>query len=455
MKVLKFGGSSLADSNRISSAAKIISTSDKNKFIVLSAMKGFTNSLISAAEKAEAGDESYKSDVVEIESRTLAVISELWEQNPLDLIDTIETYLTELKEILQGISLVRECSARSKDLLSGFGERLNCTVVAAYLNSINVKAHYIDAREIIKTDDRHGSAIVNLEKSYNLINDKLSKLDGKLIITGFIASTDDGISTTLGRNGSDYTATIVARAMNVESCEIWTDVDGVLTADPRIVENAKVIDQLSLEEAFELSFFGAEVIHPSTLSPVAEKEIPVWIKNSKSPEVIGTMICGKCGSNRPVTGIASIDKVSLINIEGKGMVGMSGCASSIFSSLADSGINIIMITQASSEHSISVLCREEEADIAVNSLKEDLSELIQQRVISNIDVVSNLEIVAVVGANMKGQIGLCGRIFSTLGDNKINILAIAQGSSEKNISFVIDGKDTKLALNSLHKEFLE
>jgi aspartokinase/homoserine dehydrogenase 1 len=276
------------------------------------------------------------------------------------------------------------------------------------------------------------------------------------VVTGFIASTTNGVTTTLGRNGSDYTASILGAALGAKSIEIWTDVDGVLSADPRCVDSAFVINELSIEEAMELSFFGAEVIHPYTMIPAVEDRIPIWIKNTMNPRVPGTIIAKNVKRHEhPITGIASIENCSLINVEGGGMLGVPGVASRVFRALAGEEINIIMISQASSEHSICIVCRNPEADRAAKALEAELAWELEERTINQIEVLRDLEIIAIIGENMRGTPGISGRLFSSLGDAKVNVLAIAQGSSERNISFVIHGQDKKRALNAIHSAFLE
>jgi len=457
MKVLKFGGSSVADAEKINRVIDIINSSEDNRYVVFSAMKGITNLLIESARKAETGDINYTEGMDEIVQRTMDTLKLLITDSSTikETEKKLEKQFLELKDILHGVYLLRECSPRSLDFVSGYGEILNCTVISATLKSRGIEAHMVDARDVIVTDDTHGSARVFLQKSYKKIQEKLNPLKGKVIITGFIATSEDGVMTTLGRNGSDYSASIFAAAMETEVCEIWTDVDGVLTADPRIVENARVIPELSVEEAMEMSYFGAEVIHPSTLLPTIDRNIPVVIRNTLNVAAPGTIIKkGAASSPFPITGIASIDSVALINIQGGGMVGIPGMASRIFSSLARADINIIMISQASSEHSVCIVCRQGQADKAIKQLKNDLAEVIEEKRIESIDATKNLELIAVIGERMKGQVGLSGRLFSALGDAKVNILAIAQGSTEKNISFVIDGKDREAALNSVHHSFL-
>lgn len=455
MEVYKFGGSSLADSKRIKGVCDIINNNNV-EVVVLSAMKGVTNLLIEGAGYAEKGNKTYKESIDSIKIKQTEAVRELF---PIGKVDEIENRLfriiDELKDILHGVELVKECSPRSLDFISSFGERLNCTLVSLYLTHIGHKSYFVDGRKIIKTDNNYGSANVDLKLSYDLINKKIDPAKGIAIVTGFIASTEECITTTLGRNGSDYTASILGGALDADSVEIWTDVDGVLTADPRIVKDSYVIPHLSISEAMEMSYFGAEVIHPYTLLPVVEKNIPVYIKNTLNPTAPGTLIAMEVEKNpNEITGLASIDEVSIINIEGGGMIGMPGMASRIFDSLARYNVNIIMITQASSEHSISIVCRTSEAQRAVKGLKIDLEEALIKKKIQSIEVINYLEIIAVIGDNMSGRIGFSGRLFSSLGEEKVNVLAIAQGSTEKNISLVVKSSDKDRALNAIHKTFL-
>jgi aspartokinase/homoserine dehydrogenase 1 len=342
------------------------------------------------------------------------------------------------------------------DLVMSFGERLSCTMIAAYLTSVGTAAEYVDARDCIVTDQRHGAAVVNFEETETRTAERISKVKGVPIITGFIASTPDGVTTTLGRNGSDYTASIIGAAIGAESVEIWTDVDGVLSADPRYVEHAFVVDQLSVEEAMELSFFGAEVIHPSTMIPAVEKDIPIWIKNTMNPSAKGSLIAKQVQRHtRPITGIASVESCSLINVEGGGMLGVRGVASRVFNALAQADVNIIMISQASSEHSICIVCRTGEADKAAKALEAELAWELEEKKVHQIEVIKDLEIIAIIGENMRGTPGISGRLFSALGEAGLNVLAIAQGSSERNISFVVHGNDRKKALNVVHDAFFD
>jgi aspartokinase/homoserine dehydrogenase 1 len=456
MKVQKFGGSSLADGHRIKKTLKIVLDENTDHYVVLSAMKGITNLLVEASKNAETGNSNYKLQLQKIADIHYSSVSVLFSESDSSEVEkSISFLLDELKDILHGVELVQECSLRTGDLIMSFGERLNCTIAAAYLNSIGKKTKMIDARQLIITDDNYGSSNVFLQKSYSRIQENLSDKKTLYIITGFISGSEKGITTTLGRNGSDYTASIIGAAMNSEIVEIWTDVDGVLTADPRVVQNSFVIPKLTIEEAMELSYFGAEVIHPYTLMPTVEKNIPVIIRNTLNVQAPGTIISrDPIERERAITGIASIDNVSFINVEGGGMLGIPGIASSIFSALAEAEVNIIMITQASSEHSICIVCRTHEVERAVQHLNKKLEYELKTKKINRIEVKNDLEIIAVIGENMKGMIGISGKLFSSLGDSEVNILAIAQGSSERNISFVIENKDKRTALNTIHRTFI-
>ena len=362
--------------------------------------------------------------------------------------------LQEWEEILIGVSLVKNCSPRSADLIAGMGERMNNYIIARYLESTGTPAVYIDAREIIKTDDNYGAANVLFDVSVPLIRSRIAAVKGIPVVTGFISSTINGISTTLGRNGSDYTAGILGHALDASRIEIWTDVDGVMSADPRIVEKALVIPEISSFEAMELSYLGAQVIHPSTMAPALEKGIPIFIKNTMNPTAAGTkIVCTPVLHETPITGIAVMNDICLINIEGSGMIGKPGIAAEVFSALAKRKINVIMISQCSSEHSICFACSRKEAADAADALKCDLAKYLEQRIISGIQTTADCVTVAVIGENMIGSPGIAGKIFSALGDASVNVLAIAQGSSERNVSAIISAADKEAAVKAVHKKF--
>jgi len=460
MKVMKFGGTSVKDADAIMNVAEIVKENGSvtGVAVVLSAMKGVTDLLISAARKAEKGDPVYRDTLQEIRAKKKETLEKLFtvESERTEITKRISAELDEIESILHGVELVRECSDRSLDLIMSYGEKMNCLVVSDFLNTQGHAARYVDARELIVTDKAHGRGKVSFKETNQNIKNMLSDMDGTPIITGFIACSHDGATTTLGRNGSDYTASIIGAALNAETVEIWTDVDGVLSADPRFVENAFVLSAVSYQEAMELSYFGAKVIHPFTMLPAVEQSIPIVIKNTFNKDAPGTQITSKIEKREAlITGIASIEGVALINIEGSGMVGVPGIASRVFSVLAKADVNIVMISQASSEHSICFVVRDEEADKAQEVLRSELAEEIQAKCIQNIALEQDLEIIAVIGEGMKGTAGISGRLFSSLGEAKVNVLAIAQGSSERNISLVIDRKEREEALKTIHAAFLE
>jgi aspartokinase/homoserine dehydrogenase 1 len=470
MKVMKFGGTSVADKRRIEAVARIIQEAARREkvAVVLSAMKGITDSLIRCARLAETANPLYKEQLASIRDRHLAVIGKLFspgkkretitssrEDFTGETVRMVEELLSELKDILHGVELLRECSLHSMDLIMSFGERLSCTLTAKYLQSLGTEAAMVDAREIVVVNRDHGQIVVS-PVTYKKIRAKLSKTRGISIITGFVASTEEGVTTTLGRNGSDYTASLVAAAMDAAIIEIWTDVEGVMSADPRCVEGVFVIPEISYQEAMEMSYFGAEVLHPYTMIPAVDKGIPIRIRNTFNPETEGTLIARDVKPKKtPITGIASIENVALVNVEGGGMMGIPGFAARIFGCLANIQVNIIMISQASSEHSICLVFPEPDVDRVKKGLAHELEAELRTRRIQDFEIMKDLAIVAVIGENMRGKPGISGRLFSALGREHINVLAIAQGSSERNISFVIAKKDKEGALRCIHRAFLE
>jgi aspartokinase/homoserine dehydrogenase 1 len=463
MKVMKFGGSSIADPGHIRNVIAIVTRSqgDEECCVVLSAMKGVTDQLLTAATLAADGNDEYRSILAELVNRHESAVRDLVvSDNGAEAVSLVTERCHELSELLHGVRLVRECTPRTRDLIVGFGERLSCLIVAEALRDGGLPARYVDARRIIRTDDVHGNAGVDFEATYRLIHRELSfgskssDRNQLPVVTGFIASTADGVATTLGRNGSDYTASLVGAGIGADAIEIWTDVDGVYSADPRYVADAFVLPEISYREAMELSYFGAEVIHPYTMVPAVEKGIPLWIRNTHRPEVTGTLIAAHTAAqSHAITGIASVEGVALINVEGGGMVGSPGVAGRIFTALADARINIIMISQASSEHSICFVVRDAEAPAAKRAIEGELTQEIQRKQIERLAVETKLEIVAVIGENMRGRPGISGRLFNALGEAGVNVLAIAQGSSEMNISFVVAQQDRKRTLETVHAAF--
>lgn len=455
MKVMKFGGSSVADATRIAGVTDIIASHHKQERVcaVFSAMKGVTDQLLDASAQASAGLETALALEQQIRDRYLAAATRLCTGAEREaIVSTLTLLADELRELLHGVYLVRDCSPRTGDLIVGFGERMNCELIASALRSRGLPGRYVDARPLIVTDATFGSAVVEFEESYRRIEEVLAG-DDIPVVTGFVAATADGISTTLGRNGSDYTASIVGAGARASAIEIWTDVDGVYSADPRFVPGAFVLPRISYKEAMELSYFGAKVIHPYTMVPAVDRGVPLWIKNTLNPEAPGTLIANESSASETITGVASIEGVALINVEGGGMVGLPGIAGRLFSTLAAERINVIMISQASSEHSICFVVRDEQSARATAALEREFASELAHRTIEAVAAERELEIVAVIGENMRGKSGISGRLFHALGGAGINVLAIAQGSSEMNISFIVYQRERERALNAVHDAF--
>ena len=460
MKVLKFGGTSVANAQNIKLVLDIVlNKADQEKQIVIvSAFTKVTDLLVLAAQKAASNDETFKEVVAEIEKKHLDAIKELIPVSEQSrLLSHIKRIINHLETLLEGCYLLGELSPRTSDTILSFGELLSSYIIAEAFKQKHTNCGYKDSRELIKTNNNYGKATVNFEVSNSLIADFFASNDTQiLVMPGFIASTVDGIGTTLGRGGSDYTAAIIAGAIDASELEIWTDVNGMFTANPRIVKQAQPIATISYQEAMELSHFGAKVLYPPTIQPVLRKNIPILIKNTFEPNASGTYISNNVTSHlNPVKGISSIDKITLITLEGSGMIGVAGVSKRLFEVLSHENINVIFITQASSEHSICIGILDTDAENAENAINKAFEIEILQNKIDSCIVEKNLCIIALVGENMKNHQGLSGRMFSTLGKNNVNIRAIAQGASERNISAVINERDVKKALNTLHENFFE
>jgi bifunctional aspartokinase / homoserine dehydrogenase 1 len=460
MKVLKFGGTSVANALNINLVLDIVSKSAKNEtlVVVVSAFSGVTDLLILAAKKASSIDKSYRKIVSEIDAKhkdaNTILISE---KDKKSVIETIDNEINHLQTLLDGCYLLGELSNRTSDIILSFGELLSSQIIAKALQQKIPNSGYKDSRELIKTNNHFGKAIVDFEVTNNLIATFFkSNTHQATVMPGFIASSIDGNYTTLGRGGSDYTAAILASALNASQLEIWTDVSGMFTANPKIVKQAFAIETISYQEAMELSHFGAKVLYPPTIQPVLKKNIPILIKNTFEPESNGTYISSNKNENEnPIKGISHIDNIALLTLEGSGMIGVSGSSKRLFEVLSNENINVIFITQASSEHSICIGIQNQDAQTAKKAIDKAFELEISQNKIDPCLVEKELCIVALVGENMKNHQGLSGKMFSTLGKNNVNIRAIAQGASERNISVVINEKDVKKALNTLHERFFE
>jgi bifunctional aspartokinase / homoserine dehydrogenase 1 len=459
MKVLKFGGSSVANAENITKVVDIITEAVKQSScaVVLSAMQGTTDALIEIGRTAESGDESYREKIKAIEDNHFAAVHALIpvsEQS--SLLSFLKKRLNELESICDGVFLLRELTPRTLDAIVSFGEILSSNIVAAKLRSVSVENVWKDSRELISTDSNFTFAAVDFSTTDKQIKSFFESTPAQLyILPGFIASNATGATTTLGRGGSDYTAAIVAAALEAEVLEIWTDVSGMMTSDPRLVRASRSIAHITYQEAMELSHFGAKVIYPPTIQPVMSKRIPVWVKNTFAPADFGTLIeaSAEKSANEIVRGISSIGKISILSLEGSGMVGIPGFSKRLFDALSRAEINVILITQSSSEHSICVAIEEKFGERAKAVVDKEFEYEISVGKIEPLKVENDLSILALVGENMKNHTGISGRMFMTLGQNGINIRAIAQGSSERNISALVSSADIKKAVNTLHEEF--
>ena len=461
MKVLKFGGTSVGSAKNISKVIKIVKeeSASENIAVVVSAVGGITDKLLIAAEKAINKDHSYKEDFEALRLRHIEVIDGLLSGEVHEITtDIVLDHLSRLEKLLDGVYLINELSPKTTDKLLSFGELISSLIIyeAMKLKGINVQLK--NSQNLIVTDSNFTNAAVNFEETNaNITTYFESNKKMVTILPGFISKSENNEITTLGRGGSDYTAAILAAALNASVLQIWTDVSGMFTTNPKMVKNAKPIHKLSYLEAIELSHFGAKVLYPPTVQPVLRKDIPLLIKNTLAPKDPGTLITKivENGHQSPIKGISNINDVSLLTLQGNGMVGIPGFSKRLFETLAHSKINVIIITQASSEHSICIGIADKDAQLAKAVIDKEFENEISLFKIDPLGIESHLSIVAVVGDKMKSHQGISGKMFSTLGKNNVNIRAIAQGASERNITAVISESDVKKALNCLHEQFFE
>lgn len=462
MLVMKFGGTSVGNSARILEVARIVvsARAKQEVLVVVSAMSGVTNLLVSAAT-AGAHKERLKlqHDVQQLRKLHLETVRGLGldKEKEQELTIVIETRLFELHELLQSVYALGELTPRAHDLIASYGEKMCIHLMAAAIAKHGAQGQPFEASELIVTTTEFGDARPLLDKSTRRAKPKLlrSLKEGNVpIITGFMGATSDGIVTTLGRGGSDYSATIIGYCVDASEVWIWTDVDGVMTADPRIIDDARTISALSYDEAAELSYFGAKVLHPLTIIPASLKNIPIRIKNTFNPDEAGTLISKQIDvAKHAEKAISTTKTLSLITIQGKGMIGVPGVAARVFDIIAAECINILFISQASSEYNISFAVKQHDRAKAVAALENGLKAALTIKDLEAITYQDGLVIVAVVGEGMRHQPGVAGKIFSALGRCQANVLAIAQGSSERNISFIIEEKDMPKVLRNLHDEF--
>ncbi|HTY10427.1 MAG TPA: aspartate kinase [Bacteroidota bacterium] len=461
MITMKFGGTSVGDLQRLQEVATIVhSYLPQHPVVVASAMAGVTNMLLDTAQLAVQRDtDRVKKNIEALKEKHLDVANTLLKHagRHKELIHRQSQLIEELANLYRGVSLLKELSVRSLDAIASFGEILSCLQLAAILSDHEMTAEFVDARTLVRTDGHFGEAAVDFAVTNANIRKTLQPMVGKNVVpvvTGFIGSTEDGLTTTLGRSGSDYTGSIVGAALDSEEIWIWTDVDGVMTADPRYVKGAKVLSEISYREAAEMSYFGAKVIHPKTMMPAIEKNIPIRIKNTFNPSHPGTLISHTTSAiERFVKNITSIDNLSLVSIEGNGMVGVPGISARIFSALARVRVNVMMISQASSEHNVCVVIPQKDCGKAVAELRSEFEVDIAKKIVDDIKLQENVSIVAVVGEGMKGMRGIAGKTFSAVANANVNIVAIAQGSSELNISLVVEQAEVRKAVQAIHDAF--
>ena len=455
MKVLKFGGSSIATPETMLKVKAIVESNNETPVVVVvSALEGVTDGLLRTSQIAANGDRTYEKEIMAIIERHRMMVTKLSKNQSelLRLEGEMQSLYSELINILKGVYLIKDLSDKSLDTILSYGERLSSLILASVIDD----AKWFDARSFIKTEFKHGKHTPNAEKTSDLIQKTFKYLPKISVIGGFIASDQEtGDTTNLGRGGSDYTSSLVATALNAQCLEIWTDVDGFMSADPKVIDKAYTIEELTYDEATELCNFGAKVIYPPTIYPVCHTNIPIVVKNTFNPTAPGTIISASAAANfeKPIKGISSIDNTSLITVHGLGMVGVIGINYRIFKALAKKGISVFLVAQASSENSTSIGVRGEDTAAACNALNEEFAKEIDQGVISRMRAQEGLATVAVVGKNMKGNAGIAGRLFQTLGRNGINVIACAQGASEMNISIVVDGHLLRKALNVIHDSF--
>jgi len=462
LQVMKFGGTSVGDAACMGRTTQIIAGAARVNacIVVVSAMSGVTNRLIEAAKKAGAGDSGEGAALLgALKQQHECALTALVQQNTArePVLQRMDEVFAEGRRLYEGTALLRELTPRALDAISSLGERLSAPMIAGALRELGVQSEAVEAMELIVTDSFHGGAEPQMELTRERSETRLRPLLEKGIVpvvTGFIGATVEGKLTTLGRGGSDYSATILGAAMNADEVIIWTDVDGVLTADPRLVAEARTIPVISYREAAELAYFGAKVLHPKTLNPVMQAAIPVWIRNSFAPERPGTKITPEGQSiGGGVKALTAIRDVALISLGGPGIVGVPDVVGRTFSTTAEARTSVLLISQSSSQNDICFIVSAADAPRTVEALRKEFAQDLANQKVEHITVDLNIAIVAVVGENMRGTPGIAGRTFNSLGRENVNIIAIAQGSSECNISFVVEEKAVKTALTATHREF--
>jgi aspartokinase/homoserine dehydrogenase 1 len=474
MIVMKFGGTSLGDGEAINRAVDIVIQMLKDKgqiVVVVSAMSGVTDTLLSAAASAAQGDaETFRRARWALSDRHRLAMTEVinYEEARLQLMEEVEDLLSDFESLCRSIHVLGELTTRGSDTVASLGEKLTARILAAALRDRGERATAIEATEAIVTNGRHGSATPLMDETRETATARILPLlaQGVIpVVTGFIAATKSGVTTTLGRGGSDYTAAILGACLDADEVWLWTDVDGVMTADPRVVPEARTLPEISYAEAAELSYFGAKVLHPKAILPAVERGIPLRIVNTFNPPSFppagggderggGTLIVAETRpSELTVKGITSIEGLSLVTVEGRGMLGVPGIAARVFTAVAQEGVSVLMISQSSSEQNICFVIRQEAGERALRALEAAFEPELARRNVDRIWAQEKVAIVAVVGAGMKGTPGIAAKVFGALGKHGVNVVSIAQGSSEYNISFVVDEGDMEDAVRYIHQEF--
>lgn len=462
--VMKFGGTSVGSAEAITRVSEIVKSYHqqwKRMVLVVSAMSGVTDALIQCADHAVLGEEGrYQTQIEQLKERHLAVTSQvLKDQSEIQALSSqIDGYISELSAFCRSIHVLGEVTARGMDTITSLGERMNAPIIAAALREHGIQAQAVDAARLIVTDDSFQKANPLREETRQKVKKNLSPvLDGNVVpvVTGFVAATQEGVITTLGRGGSDYTAAILGDCLEASEVWTWTDVDGIMTADPRIVPEARVIPVLSFNEVSELAYFGAKVLHPKTLRPIIESDIPLWVKNTFNPGSPGTKVIRSAHAVQgKVTAISTIRHLSLVTVEGRGMLGIPGIAARTFAAVARQGASVLMISQASSEQSICFVIPTETVPAVVQSIESEMELELSRRDIDRVWAQPDIVIVTAVGAGLRNTPGIAGRIFSALGAAGINVIAIAQGSSEYSISIVVAAGDADRAMRQIHQEVI-
>ncbi len=462
MQVMKFGGTSVNDAKAILQVAAVVGEqlkTDPNVVVVTSAMRGVTDLLIDSAKAAARGDRQKYRDarqtlIARHRDAAEALVHDLDDLARIQ--ELTDERVREFERLCMAVAILGELTDRGLAVVSGLGERLLAPILAAAMRARGLRAEFVDAGELIITDDNYAAAVPDMEATRQATRGRLLPLVAKgvtPVVTGFVAATAEGVPTVLGRGGSDFSAAVLGAALDADEIQIWTDVDGVLTADPRIVKNARPVPELTYSEAAELAYFGAKVLHPKTMLPAIDRGIPISVRNTFNPAFAGTRVVAKTSNGGTVKALTVIRGLALITVAGRGMMGVPGIAARTFAAVAAQGANVLMISQASSEQSICFVVPEADAGTVAKALETAFAEEIRRRLIDRVTVEPEIVIVAVVGEGMRGTPGIAARLFGALGEQRVNVIAVAQGSSEANISLTLAAADADASVRYIHAAF--